>query len=238
MRFAHRFLWGTGAGDPGGAARRSGVRGKGIRVPDARAGGNGEGPGHDGAGNCHLYGFVQSGITWISSNHVVYHWLWIVRGHLRVGRRPAPRVVTGVVSARRCAVVAVVNAAATLANSRGPQPGHSDCAMFAVTDIGAFRAVGCTVCRVSAADSGYGDALVNSGRIAVAAGGSELNLSLLGPNVSRPGCPIVANKESMPQEAEPRRRNARMRTPCGAPGQENYTSRCVSGFPSVFVPKV
>jgi hypothetical protein len=56
--------------------------------------------------------------------------------------------------------------------------------------------------------------------------------------VSRAVRSIAASCESTPGEADSRRRNTRVRTPCGAPGQRNYTSWCVSGFSQVFVPKV
>ncbi len=110
--------------------------------------------------------------------------------------------------------------------------------MFAVTVNLSSWLPDSSVCRVSDGVSGYGDNLMNSGRIASLFGDSEFDLSLMCPNLSRPVRPIVASLETTPQEADPRRRNARVRTPCSAPGQENYTSWCVSGFSQVFVPKV
>ncbi len=110
--------------------------------------------------------------------------------------------------------------------------------MFAVTVNLSSWLPDSSVCRVSDGVSGYGDNLMNSGRIAGLFGDSEFDLSLMCPNLSRPVRPIVASLETTPQEADPRRRNARVRTPCSAPGQENYTSWCVSGFSQVFVPKV
>ncbi|WP_157124568.1 hypothetical protein [Nocardia pseudovaccinii] len=130
-----------------------------------------------------------------------------------------------------------MNSAATLSNSEIRGITLLDCVKFAVTDIRMFRPLESSVCRVSDGVSGYGDDLVNYGRIADLPGDPKFGLSLVCPNVSRPVRPIATSYESTPGEADPRRSNAQVRTPCGAPGQENYTSWCVSGFSQVFVPK-
>lgn len=131
-----------------------------------------------------------------------------------------------------------VNVAGTLSNWGNEHRGKLGCLMFAVTVNRTGQLPDSSVCRVSEGDSGYGDDLMNSVRIVYSSGDSEFGLSLMCPNVSRAVRPIVTSLETTPQEADPRRRNTRVRTPCGAPGQENYTSWCVSGFSQVFVPKV
>lgn len=175
------------------------------------------------------------------SNHVVYQCLWICGG-CRVGARgDARRRRAGVARSMRARSVrwsSRVNGAASLSNSEIWMAPSRDCVMFAVTDIRMFRRLESSVCRVSDGVSGYGDDLVNYGEIADLPGDPEFGLSLVCPNVSRPVRPIVTSYESTPGEADPRRSNAQVRTPCGAPGQENYTSWCVSGFSQVFVPKV
>ena len=110
--------------------------------------------------------------------------------------------------------------------------------MFAVLGSDPHPTTDSSVCRMSAGDCGYGDAWVNSGGICESPGDLEFGLSLVCPTALRTVRPVVANLDSMPQEAHSRRSNARVRTPCGAPGHENYTSWCVSGFSQVFVPKV
>ncbi|CAM4404004.1 hypothetical protein NONI108955_25365 [Nocardia ninae] len=131
-----------------------------------------------------------------------------------------------------------VNVAATLSNWGNGYAPKLGCEMFAVTVNRPGQLPDSSVCRVSDGVSGYGDDLMNSERIADWSGDSEFGLSLMCPNLSRPVRPIAASLNTTPQEADPRQRNTRVRTPCGAPGQENYTSWCVSGFSQVFVPKV
>ncbi len=177
----------------------------------------------DGAGKHLAPSFVHSSRNWISSNHVGFQGLWICRGwetEARGSTRAAWAMVAWRAGRRRACRSARVNGAGTLANSEIRQAPDSDCEMFAVTDIRTRRLPDSSVCRVSERDSGYGDALVNSGRIAATPGELEFGLSLLCSNVSRPVRPIVANKESMPQEADPRRCLPGCAPPAAHPGRQ------------------
>ncbi|MCP2317356.1 hypothetical protein APR12_002702 [Nocardia amikacinitolerans] len=205
--------WGAG-GRPGvGGAARGGAGGC----------GNAGGGCGDAAGKHLAPSFVHSVKNWISSNHVGFQGLWICRGwetEARGSARTARAMVARTADGRRACRSGRVNGAATLPNSVIPATSDSDCVMFAVTDIGVRRLSDSSVCRVSQRVSGYGDALVNSGRIAATPGELEFGLSLLCPNVSRPVWPIVANKESMPQEADPRRCLPGCAPPAAHPGTQ------------------
>lgn len=217
------------SGLPGAGASHAGVAGN-----TARARG-------DAAGKRLVPSFVHFARAGLPSNHVAYQCLWICGGCRVSARGDAARRLAGVarsVPRRSVRWSTRVNGAASLPNSEIKAARSRDCAMLAVTDIRMFRPLESSVCRVSDGLSGYRDDLVNYGGIADLPGDPEFGLSLLCPNVSRPVRPIVTSYESTPGEADPRRSNAQVRTPCGAPGQENYTSWCVSGFSQVFVPKV
>ncbi len=197
--------------------------------------------GNDAAGKHLVPSFVHSCRAGLPSNHVAYQYLWICRGCRASARGDAARRLAGVARSaplRPGRWSTRVNSAATLSNSEIRDSTLPDCVKFAVTDIRMFGPLESSVCRVSDGVSGYGDDLVNYGRIADLPGDPEFGLSLVCPNVSRPVRPIATSYESTPGEADPRRSYAQVRTPCGAPGQENYTSWCVSGFSQVFVPKV
>jgi hypothetical protein len=230
----------------GAAARRAATARRRRRLPSASprdgvAKGNKGCERSDAAGKQLVPSFVHFTQTWISSKHVAYQSLSICGGRGAGARGSASSVRAD--AARRMVTPPVgrssrVNVTATLSNSEFRQTPRADCEMFAVTDSRARLRLYSPVCRVSDDDSGYGDDLVNIGRIAVSPGGPEFGLSLLCPNVSRPVRPIAASYDSTPGEADSRHTYTRVRTPCGAPGQPNYTSWCVSGFSQVFVPKV
>lgn len=151
-------------------------------------------PGNKGCGDSDATGkhlvpsFVHCDRTWILSKHVAYQRLWIFGGRGAEARGSAPW--TRVDDARRVVWCPVgrstrVNVTATLSNSGIRRGTLTDCEMFAVTDNYVWLLPDSSVCRVSDDDSGYGDDLVNTGRIAILPGVPEFGLPLLCPNVSR-----------------------------------------------------
>ncbi len=195
----------------------------------------------DAAGKHLVPSFVHFNVPWISSKHVAYQSFWIYGWRGAGARGSASSIWTGV--ARRMVTCptyrsARMNMAAALSNSALGQAIPVDCERFAVTDKWADPLLDSSVCRVLYRGYGYRGDLVKTERIAALSGVPEFGLSLLYANVSRAVRPIVTSCESTPGEADPRRTNTRVRTPCGAPGHENCTSRCISGFSQVFVLEV